>query len=262
MVAIDEDAAMILDALQINRRQFLRGGALVAGAGGAASVLFLPTLAAADCVATSGTIGGNRQRTLEAAANVMLPKGGTHGATGSGVLDAVVYGKKVYAHLVDSYYANQITQSDLDAAVTDLSNGSICMALTTSYWRLGCSDQLGLMAYGSRRSDEGAAPNVSSWEALCLVFGQLFAPTLSNPTKAYDLARFMGLIFYGSPQGFSHMATFGYPGPNWGFDSATCGWIALGAPTFPDLTEADLICDTCRQTSGPWPSSVHPDTLL
>lgn len=198
---------------------------------------------------------------LEAAANVMLPKGGTHGASGSGVLNAVIYGKSIYAHLIDAYYANQISQSDLNAAVSDLSNGSICMALTSSYWKLSCNSQLGLMAYGSKRSDEGSAPYVSGLQALCLIFGQLFAPTLSNPAKAYDLARFMGLIFYSSPEGFSHMASFGYPGPNWGFDSATCGWTPLPAPAFADLTEADLTCATCGRTSGPWPPSVHPDTL-
>jgi len=247
---------------RVSRRQFLRGSGAAIGAGAAASIPLLPGEAdAAQCITVSGTIGGNRQRDLEAAGNVMLPKGGTHGATGSGVIDSVVYGKKLYAHLIDPYYANQVNQSDLDAAVTDLNNGALCMEfLQTLFYRLSCTNQLRLMAFGSKRSDEGAS-GVTWNQELCLWFGSLFAPTLSNPAKAYDLARFMGLIFYGSPQGFSHMATFGYPGPNTGFDSAICGWTALGPPTSPDLTEADLTCTTCRQTSGPWPASVHPGTL-
>jgi len=225
--------------------------------------LFAPEAAAIpDCVATSGAIGGSRQRTLEALTNVMLPGGGTHGSTGYGILDAQLYGKKIYQHLIDSYYAIQIKQSDLDAAVTDLSNGSICMGGTTSFWKLTCDDQLGLVAYGSKRADEGSAPNVSFWEALCLAFGSLFAPTISDPAKAYDLSRFCGLIFYSSPQGFAHMAGYSYPGPNWGYDGTTCGWTPLSAPTFANLTAADLTCTTCSETSGPWPPSVHPDTLI
>jgi hypothetical protein len=253
--------ALELD-LSVNRRQFLRGGAVAAGAGAAASIPLLPGEAdAAQCVTVDGSIGGNRQRDLEAMGNVMLPKNGTFGDTGNGLLDSVIYGKKFYAHLTDAYYNNQITQSDLDAAVTDLNNGALCMELfQTLFYKLGCTNQLNLVAYGSKRSDEGNSP-VTGVQALCLWFGALFAPTVSNPAKAYDLAKFCGLIFYSSPQGFSLMAGYGYPGPNNGFDSATCGWTALGAPTTADLTEADLTCSNCTQTSGPYPASVHPGTL-
>ncbi len=228
----------------LNRRTLLKlgllgaGGTALAGGGLGLNRILLggEAEAAPDCVATSGAIGGSRQRTLEALGNVMLPTGGTHGATGYGVLDAVVYGKKLYEHLIDPYYAIQIKQSDLDAAVTDLSNGSICMGGTSSFWKLDCADQLGLVAYGTRRSDEGPAPNVSFWEALCLWFGSLFAPTISDPAKAYDLARFCGLLFYGSAKGFEHMTPFGYQGPNWRFNGQPseefpCAWEPLSQPT-------------------------------
>ncbi|MBI4514987.1 MAG: twin-arginine translocation signal domain-containing protein [Deltaproteobacteria bacterium] len=253
--------ALKLD-ITLNRRQFLRGGAVAAGAGAVASIPLLPAEAdAAQCVTVDGAIGGTRQRTIEAAGNVMLPKGGTHGASGSGVLDSVLYGKKIYAHLIDTYYANQVNQSDLDAAVTDLNNGALCMEFLQSYfYKLSCDNQRKLMAYGSKRSDEGSS-GVSGTQALCLWFGSLFAPTLSNPAKAYDLARFMGLLFYSSPQGFSHMATFGYPGPNWGFDGLTCSWTALTEPSFGDLTAADLTCTGCDPATGPMPPSVDPRTL-
>jgi hypothetical protein len=208
----------------LDRRRFLvlAGSATVVGAGAvvASKQIFAPEAGAIpDCILTDGSIGGDRQRTLEAAANVMLPGGGTHGTTGDGILNALLYDKGIYAHLIDPYYAIQIKQSDLDAAVTDLSNGAICMGnLSGHYWKLGCNDQLGLMAYGTKRSDEGAAPYVDFWEGLCLAFGQLFAPTISDPAKAYDMSRFCGLIFYSSDAGLAYLKTYaGYPGPSSGY---------------------------------------------
>lgn len=242
----------------LTRRGFLKTGLVGAGA---FSFTGLGTEAEADCISTSGDLGGSRQRTLEALANVLLPGAGSHGGSGAGILDAALYGKKVYQHLGDPYYGLQIRQSDLTAAVTDLSNGAICMAGTTSFWRLGCEDQLGLTAYGSRRSDEGPAPYVSFWEGLCLVFGQLFAPTISDPRKAYDLARFCNLLFYSSPAGFAYMAPYGYPGPSWGFDGSN-EWVPLGPNAWPDLTLEDLSCTGCSEEGGPYPPSIHPDTLI
>lgn len=238
------------------RREFLKGGLTGIAA---ISLTGLPTLAAADCVATGGELAGSRQRTLEALCNVLLPGAGTHGSSGDGVLQATLYGKKLYQHLVDPYYAAQVSQSDLTAAVTDLSNGSFCMEGTTAFWQLGCGDQLGLAAYGSRRSDEGPAPNVDWWEALCLAFGQLFAPTVSDPGKAYDLSRFCAFVFYGSPQGFAYLKPYGYPGPNWGFDGND--WSPLGPALWDDLDLEDLTCSACSEDAGPYPPSIHPATL-
>ncbi len=248
--------------IRLHRRQFLKGGIASMSALSVTGFL-LSEAQAAGCITVSGAIDGTKQKRLEALMNCMLPGQGTHNTPlGAGVLDGTLYGKKMYAHLIDPYYAYQINQAELEAANGDLAEAEWCF-WWQRYYDLSCNKQMGIVAFSTRRADEGPAPYLSWNESLCLTIGSGLGLVSVNPEKAFDLARLTALFFYATPEGRQYMRDNGYNGPNWGFNYRDDGsdWGDLPQPITPDLAAGDLECTNCSPAYGPWPQSIHPDTL-
>lgn len=165
------------------------------------------------------------QRTLEAVIQVLLPGGGAHGteADEPGALDSQLYGQPIWAHLRGHYFITATDQAALEQAVRDLDRGARCLnALVRSFADLAETHQLGLLAFVTRREDEGEAPHLSPAEKACL----RLAGAEGRAPEALDLMRLAGLIYYTSDPGLAWLEQFGYPGPNWGFNPAS-GWTSI-----------------------------------
>ena len=246
----------------MNRRKFLK---LSGGAVGSIAVVpsFLTEKAMAvgsvDCIEVSG---GTRQKRLEAMMNVMLPGSDTHGTTGPGILDVVLYGKNAYEHMIDPWFDYQINQDELDDASGDLGEAALCFDDGNDFWDLTCENQLGALAYATRRGDEGAAPNLSLWEELCLWLGAAFGLVSTSPDRAFDLARWTCLIFYCCPAGLAYLEEHGYKAHNGGYNylSGAVDWPEMPFAQTSDLTVADLT-NPCLTDTGTCPPSIHQDTL-
>jgi hypothetical protein len=168
------------------------------------------------------------QRTLEAVINVLLPGGGAHGTAPDepGALDSRLYDETIYAHLRGEYFGTIVDQAALDQAARALDLTARCLQLLKqSFADLSEEGQLGLLAFVTRRDDEGKAPYLSPIQKTCLRLGD----AEGRAPQTIDLARFAGLIFYMSNPGLAWLKQFGYPGPNWGFNPAN-GWAEMDPP--------------------------------
>lgn len=170
------------------------------------------------------------QRTLEAVVNVLLPGGGAQdtAADEPGALDSQLYDQTIYAHLSDEYFITTVDRAALDQAAQDLDLAARCVELLArSFADLDGEQQLGLLAFVTRRGDEGEAPHLGPAEKTCLRLGG----AEGSAPDAIDVMRLAGLIYYTSNPGLAWLKQFGYPGPNWGFNPAS-GWTQIERPPF------------------------------
>lgn len=172
------------------------------------------------------------QRTLEALANVLLPGRGAPGteADEPGALDSQLYGQTFYQHLTSAYFSSVIDQRDLSHAARALDLAARCVApFIQGFWALRPEEQLGVVAFVTRRPDEGEAPNLTRTQKACLRLGG----GEGRVPEAVFLRLFAGLLFYSSNPGLERLKHLGYPGPNWGFNPAR-GWVAMDNPHLRD----------------------------
>jgi hypothetical protein len=190
------------------------------------------------------------QPTLEALANVLLPGRGAQGtdADEPGALDSQLYGQSFYQHLTSAYFSSVVDQRILNLLTLALNLASRCVTpLGPGFWALDHEQQLGVVAFATRREDEGEAPTLTRLQQECLRLGG----GEGRAPEVVFLRLFAGLLFYSSNPGLKRLKHLGYPGSNWGFNPAR-GWAEMNNPHLQD-EDLDLL--------GGLIPSIAPGTL-